>query len=72
MELKQEFNMVVVINMCTLQYCSAQNDTNCPSDGRYQWNTDVVFSEQGVILAVYHKSHLFGGGAGNFYHANPL
>jgi len=31
----------------------------CPEDGRWQYNTDVVFSEQGKILAKYHKSHLY-------------
>eukprot|EP01102_Stenamoeba_stenopodia_P018912 TRINITY_DN7015_c0_g1_i2.p1 TRINITY_DN7015_c0_g1~~TRINITY_DN7015_c0_g1_i2.p1 ORF type:complete len:533 (-),score=101.56 TRINITY_DN7015_c0_g1_i2:198-1796(-) len=59
----QRSGIVVVVNMCVVQYCDQQSDADCPSDGRFQWNTDVVFDENGLLIAAYRKSHLFGGGA---------
>lgn len=44
--------------MGDLQPCLT-NDTHCPTDGHYQFNTQVAFSESGQLLAKYHKSHLF-------------
>jgi predicted amidohydrolase len=52
-------NIIVVANMGDLQPCSSSNDPNCPKDGRYQYNTEVVFGENGQILSRYHKIHLF-------------
>ncbi|KAG2465040.1 BTD Biotinidase, partial [Polypterus senegalus] len=34
-------------------------DPYCPPDGRYQFNTDVVFSDDGTIVARYHKQNLY-------------
>jgi len=45
--------------MGDIQRCIA-NVSGCPSDGRFQYNTQVAFSEEGELLAKYHKSHLFG------------
>lgn len=62
----------MVVNTCDSRNCSADryvkfdycycitsvlSDPNCPSDGRYQYNTELVFDERGVLIAVYHKSH---------------
>ncbi|EGC36744.1 hypothetical protein DICPUDRAFT_150765 [Dictyostelium purpureum] len=52
--------IVMVVDMGDLQYCNNETDSNCPSDGRFQYNTQVAFSQKGEILAKYHKSHLYG------------
>jgi len=57
------YNIVVVINMGEVEYCqNAQLTENatCPQDGRFQYNTLVVFSDKGQFLAKYHKSHVYG------------
>ena len=38
--------------------CSA-TDENCPANGQYQFNTNVVFEKNGDFIAKYHKQHLF-------------
>lgn len=53
----QENKILVLINIIDKQVCSIQNDPNCPEDGHYQFNTDVLFDEDGYIVAKYHKSH---------------
>ncbi|XP_069816532.1 biotinidase [Dendropsophus ebraccatus] len=34
-------------------------DSQCPPDGRYQFNTDVVFSDTGALVASYFKLNLY-------------
>ncbi|KAM9963514.1 hypothetical protein ACTFIW_006745 [Dictyostelium discoideum] len=58
-------SIVLVADMGDVQYCdnsTSINDdnNNCPTDGRFQYNTQVAFSEKGELLAKYHKSHLYG------------
>jgi len=57
--LAQKYEIVVVLDMGDVQPCNKTTDSNCPSDGRYQFNTQVAFDEQGTLLAKYHKTHLF-------------
>ncbi len=52
-------NILVLINMVDWVSCSGSTDSLCPSDAHYQYNTDVLFNEQGTIVAKYHKSHEF-------------
>jgi pantetheine hydrolase len=54
-------NIVVMVSMIDWVDCSAQDDSNCPSDNHYQFTTDVVFDEAGRMAAKYHKSHEWPG-----------
>ena len=58
-----KYKITIVINTIDIRKCNrTAGDINCPLDGRYQYNTDVVFDGQngGKIAAIYHKYHLFG------------
>ena len=56
--LATQHNLTVVLNMGDLVSCAA-TASGCPPDGRFQFNTQVAVSEKGVLLAKYHKTHLF-------------
>ncbi|XP_028819381.1 biotinidase isoform X2 [Denticeps clupeoides] len=51
--------LYLVANMAGRQPCDPTTDAHCPSDGRYQFNTDVVFSDDGALVARYHKQNLY-------------
>lgn len=48
-------SIYLVANMGDKQPCSSQ----CPPDGQFQYNTDVVYDNQGEFIGRYHKQHLF-------------
>ncbi|KAJ1102186.1 hypothetical protein NDU88_007240 [Pleurodeles waltl] len=50
--------MYVVANLGTKRPCQ-RLDPHCPPDGRYQFNSDVVFSANGTLVAIYHKQNLY-------------
>ena len=52
--------VVLVANMGEKQPCTS-SDPHCPPDGRYQFNTDVVFEMNGSFVTKYHKFNLYGG-----------
>lgn len=51
--------LVLVVNIPTLVRCSATDDPSCPSDGGYQFNTDVALDANGTVMATYHKMNLY-------------
>ncbi|KFQ33850.1 Biotinidase, partial [Merops nubicus] len=48
----------LVANLGTKQPCE-HSDPRCPSDGRYQFNTNVAFSDDGLLVATYRKHNLY-------------
>lgn len=50
--------MYLVANMGERQTCE-RSDPWCPPDGRYQFNTDVIFDAEGSLIAKYHKQNLY-------------
>ncbi|XP_029919300.1 biotinidase [Myripristis murdjan] len=53
--------LYLVANMADLQPCPLTSDpsSSCPSDGHWQFNTNVVFSSDGLLVARYHKHNLY-------------
>ena len=47
--------MYVSVNVCEIVACSSEG--SCPADGHYLYNSELVFSDKGVLVAKYHKSH---------------
>ena len=37
-----------------------RSDAHCPADSVYLYNSNVALDDDGAVLAVYHKSHMYG------------
>ncbi|XP_037329487.2 biotinidase [Pungitius pungitius] len=56
----RRYNLYLVANMADLQLCPPKTGpSSCPSDGRWQFNTNVVFRSDGLLVARYHKHNLY-------------
>lgn len=51
------FNIYLVVNMYALEPCQGEYATNCPADGHWILNAEVVFDTNGAIVARYYKQH---------------
>ncbi|XP_044534131.1 biotinidase [Gracilinanus agilis] len=50
--------LFLVANLGTKQPCNG-TDPGCPPDGRYQFNTNVVFDDNGTLVTSYRKQNLY-------------
>ncbi|XP_055013563.1 biotinidase isoform X2 [Boleophthalmus pectinirostris] len=51
--------LYVVANMGSVQPCSRDSGSPCPPDGRWHFNTNVVYRSDGLLVARYHKQNLY-------------
>ena len=52
-------SMYIAANMGDKVPCLRKDNFLCPFLGYFQYNTEVVFNQQGCLVAKYHKQHLF-------------
>ncbi|XP_076091711.1 pantetheinase-like [Mytilus galloprovincialis] len=57
--LAKDTSMYLVVNFGDRQPCDIGEDPNCPKDGHYQFNTNVVYNPKGDLIAKYHKIQLY-------------
>nr|AXB88455.1 symplectin/biotinidase-like protein 1 [Chiroteuthis calyx] len=55
----KENHIYMVVNMGTKVTCTTKYDPSCPFDGQRQYNTNVVYSQNGMLVAVYKKRNLY-------------
>ena len=53
-------SIYIVANMGDKKKCGPEA-THCPINGQFQYNTNLVFDDKGLLIARYHKQHPFMG-----------
>ena len=56
--LAKKSSLYLVANYGDAKAC-IQDDPNCPTNGQYQYNTDLAFDRSGRLIAKYHKLNLY-------------
>ena len=59
--LARQYRVILVVNYGDKQPCTNSTSKDCPTDGFFLYNTNIVFDKDGSYLAKYHKLHLYGG-----------
>lgn len=65
-----QYNITIVIDIGEVFWCNQTNYSinddddkylysNCPSDGRWQFNTQLAFDNRGILIGKHRKLHLF-------------
>ena len=49
--------IALLVNTIDSIACDSATDKNCPADGRFLYNTNIVLDETGALVAKYHKTH---------------
>lgn len=57
----QNSKILTLVNMIDSVSCDVAADSNCPSDGMYLYNVNVLFDETGRLVTKYHKSNEWPG-----------
>eukprot|EP01125_Pyxidicula_operculata_P013552 TRINITY_DN449_c1_g1_i1.p1 TRINITY_DN449_c1_g1~~TRINITY_DN449_c1_g1_i1.p1 ORF type:complete len:514 (+),score=97.13 TRINITY_DN449_c1_g1_i1:62-1603(+) len=52
-----KYGIALVMNMGDIVPCV--DNSTCPPEGHFQFNTQVAFDKNGTFLAKYHKEHLY-------------
>ncbi|KAM4550427.1 biotinidase-like [Fundulus diaphanus] len=56
----RSYSLYLVANMADRQPCPLKTaPSSCPPDGHWQFNTNVAFSSDGLLVARYHKQNLY-------------
>mmetsp|Transcript_19370 Transcript_19370/g.74386 ORF Transcript_19370/g.74386 Transcript_19370/m.74386 type:complete len:542 (-) Transcript_19370:61-1686(-) len=65
------YGLTVVIDIGEVEWCDSERASACPSDGRWQYNTQLAFGTDGTLLAKHRKLHLFLADAEIFNYPAP-
>ena len=55
----RKYSIYIIANVGDKVPCNKETEPKCPSDGQFQYNTNVAYSPEGQLVARYHKRNLF-------------